>query len=109
MCLQEYKGKRLVAVDSPGEDVEEETAEEEDTKAADEKQGKPKLVGEQQTELASFVKVPHCTHMRACKPFDYACIPKQLLTHVEARDFRGNLRRPSSPSAAGIWPIGSSC
>lgn len=60
---QEYKGKRLVAVDSPGEDVEEEAADEEDTKATEENGGKPKLVGEQQTELASFVKVSLYTHM----------------------------------------------
>ncbi|CDJ51169.1 heat shock protein 90, putative [Eimeria brunetti] len=67
MNLSEYKGKRLVAVDSPGEDVEEEVADEEDTKTADEKQGKPKLVGEQQTELASFVKDTLASRVTAVK------------------------------------------
>lgn len=56
-AAQEYKEKRLVAVDSPGEDAEAETADEEDEKTAKEKEAKPKLVGEQQTELATFVKV----------------------------------------------------
>ncbi|CDI76607.1 heat shock protein 90, putative [Eimeria praecox] len=67
MNLSEYKGKRLVAVDSPGDDVGEEVADEEDTKATEENQGKPKLVGEQQTELASFVKDTLANRVTAVK------------------------------------------
>lgn len=54
---QDYKGKRLVAVDSPGDDVEPETSDEEDNQAKGKAEQKPRLVGEQQTELAAFVKV----------------------------------------------------
>ncbi|CDJ42655.1 heat shock protein 90, putative [Eimeria tenella] len=67
MNLSEYKEKRLVAVDSPGEDAEAETADEEDEKTAKEKEAKPKLVGEQQTELAAFVKETLTARVTAVK------------------------------------------
>ncbi|OEH76503.1 heat shock protein [Cyclospora cayetanensis] len=56
MNLSDYKGKRLVAVDSPGEDIEPEEFDDDGAKEATEGE-KPKLVGSQQTELATFVKV----------------------------------------------------
>ncbi|OEH74882.1 hypothetical protein cyc_08091 [Cyclospora cayetanensis] len=56
VAQRDYKGKRLVAVDSPGEDIEPEEFDDDGAKETTEGE-KPKLVGSQQTELATFVKV----------------------------------------------------
>lgn len=56
MNLSDYKGKRFVAVDSPGDDMEPEELEEDDPELYKETEQKPKLVGDQQAELSAFVK-----------------------------------------------------
>lgn len=67
-ALQDYKGKRFVAVDSPGEDMEPEELEEEDSELSKETEQRPKLVGDQQAELSGFVKVSRRTAGTCLRP-----------------------------------------
>lgn len=57
LLSQDYKGKRLVAVDSPEDDMGADGAEADESNAKEANEQKPKLVGKQQDELADFFKV----------------------------------------------------